>query len=346
MKQLYHTSCPKCNNNQNFYKYGKDPDGYQKYLCRKCNHQFAPERPKTEGSQTGQRLYPPCPMCGKSSFLHHDYEYYSNYRCCDKQCNHSFFACKGNAIVPPSMSGLFGKTDFKRMRHPVQLIVTALCMFYLGKNSFRNISLILRTAFNLKVSHTTIANWCTRFAPMFDNMRIKLMPMIDLNSDEWHADETVVKVAGVKHYLWFVVDSETRFIIGFHLSPHRDSSQAFSVLNEAAAYGIPRSVVSDRYSAYKVPVKSLFMGVNHIRVETFKDDISNNLIECFNKQFKAWYKTKQGFSSFQSANNLISMFVFFFNFVRPHSALNGFTPARVAGLKLSKRQKFRYLVVS
>jgi len=285
-------------------------------------------------------------MCGKSSFLHHDYEHYSNYRCCDKQCNHSFFACKGNAIVPASMSGLFGKTDFKRMRHPVQLIVTALCMFYLGKNSFRNISLILRTAFNLKVSHTTIANWCTRFAPMFDNMRIKLMPMIDLNSDEWHADETVVKVAGVKHYLWFVVDSETRFIISFHLSPHRDSPQAFSVLNEAAAYGKPRSVVSDRYSAYKVPVKSLFMGVNHIRVETFKDDISNNLIECFNKQFKAWYKTKQGFSSFQSANNLISMFVFFFNFVRPHSALNGFTPARVAGLKLSKRQKFRYLVVS
>ena len=70
-----------------------------------------------------------------------------------------------------------------------------------------------------------------------------------------------------------------------------------------------------------------------------KDDISNNLIECFNKQFKAWYKTKQGFSSFESANNLISLFVFFFNFVRPHSALNGLTPAQVAGLNLSKRRK-------
>ena len=43
-------------------------------------------------------------------------------------------------------------------------------------------------------------------------------------------------------------------------------------------------------------------------------------MECFNKQFKAWYKTIQGFSSLESANNLISMFVFFFNFVRPHSA--------------------------
>ena|SRR5699024_6287985 len=98
------------------------------------------------------------------------------------------------------------------------------------------------------------------------------------------------------------------------------------------------------YSAYKVPVKSI-LGVRYIRVESFRDDISNNLIECFNTQFKAWYKTKQGFSSFQSANNLISMFVFF-NFVRPHSALNGMTPAQVAGLNLSQKQKQRFLLVA
>lgn len=66
-------------------------------------------------------------------------------------------------------------------------------------------------------------------------MRLKLLPMLDFGSDEWHMDETVVKVAGKKHYLWLIVDSETRFIIGFHLSPHRDSPQAFSLLSEAAA---------------------------------------------------------------------------------------------------------------
>lgn len=100
------------------------------------------------------------------------------------------------------------------------------------------------------------------------------------------------------------------------------------------------------YSAYKVPVKSIFDGAKHIRVQSFKDDISNNLIECFNKQFKAWYKTKQGFSSFESANNLISLFVFFFNFVRPHSALNGLTQAQAAGLDLSKQRKREFLLVA
>jgi len=352
MQKLYHFSCPKCNNNHLFYRYGKDSDGYQKYQCRNCWHQFAPDRPSVarEGvGQTGRprrRDYPSCPVCGKASFLHHDHEHYSNYRCGDKRCNHSFFVWKNTAISVPSMSTLFGKKDFKRMRYPVHLVITALSMFYLGKNSFRNISLILRTAFNIKVSHVTVSNWCTRFAPLFDNMRIKLLPLLDLNSDEWHADETVVKVAGVKHYIWFIIDSETRFVIGFHLSPHRDSPQAVSVLNEASCLGKPGAIVSDRYSAYKVPVKSLLPGVRHIRVESFKDDVSNNLIECFNKQFKAWYKTKQGFSSFDSANNLIAMFVFFFNFVRPHSALNGLTPAQVAGLNLSNKQKREFPLVA
>lgn len=86
----YHIRCPKCNNNHSFYRYGKDSSGYQKYLCRNCHHQFAPERPRSEGANC-RRKHPPCPVCGKASFLHHDYEHYSNFRCTDKKCNHSFF---------------------------------------------------------------------------------------------------------------------------------------------------------------------------------------------------------------------------------------------------------------
>lgn len=244
------------------------------------------------------------------------------------------------------MSKLFGKTDFKRMRYPVQTIITALSMFYLGKNSFRNIALILRLVNGIKVSHTTISNWCKKFAPMFHNISLELIPMLNFDSDEWHADETVIKIQGKKYYIWFIIDSETRFVLGFHLSPYRSSPQAFTLFNAVKNMGKPAAIVSDRYSAYKIPVKSVLGDVQHIRVESFKDDISNNLIECFHKQFKAWYKTKQGFNSYESANNLISMFVFFFNFVRPHSALDNLTPAQVAGLSLSAKQKRKLLLVA
>jgi len=167
------------------------------------------------------------------------------------------------------------------------------------------------------------------------------------DSDEWHVDETVVKLYGKKYYLWAIIDSETRFILSFHLSPYLNSASAFELLNEAKdQFGQPSSIVSDRYHAYKTPIKSLFSNVQHIRVESFKDDISNNLIESFFGTFKDWYNTRKGFKSFTSANQLICVFIYFYNFVRPHSQLNNLTPAQVAGCTYSDKQKKSWLIAA
>ncbi|NLC44048.1 MAG: hypothetical protein GX783_07165 [Clostridiales bacterium] len=40
----------------------------------------------------------------------------------------------------------------------------------------------------------------------------------------------------MKHYLWFIINSETRFIIGFHLSG-RNSPQAVAMLHNAPQHG-------------------------------------------------------------------------------------------------------------
>ena len=172
-----------------------------------------------------------------------------------------------------------------------------------------------------------------------------LMPDVNFDSDEWHADETVVKISDKKYYIWFIIDSETRFVLGFHLLPHRDSPQTFSLFDSNKQYRKPNSIVTDSYSAYKVLTEAI-LDVKHIRVAIFKDDISNNVIEAFKKQFKYWYKTIYGFNSFESANSMIMMFVFFYNFIRPHSSLSNLTPAQVAGLRYSKRQQNSLLLVS
>ena len=115
---------------------------------------------------------------------------------------------------------------------------------------------------------------------MFQNIALQLIPALNFNSDEWHADETVVKILGEKYYLWLILDSETRFVLGFHLDRHRDSPQAFTILEAVKPLGSPGAIVSDRYFAYRMPVKTLH-GVQHIRVESFHDDITNNLIDLF-----------------------------------------------------------------
>ena len=37
MAKLYQLSCPKCNNKTDFYRYGKDAHGHQKYQCKKLS---------------------------------------------------------------------------------------------------------------------------------------------------------------------------------------------------------------------------------------------------------------------------------------------------------------------
>ena len=156
MAKVYQVSCPKCNNKTDFYRYGKDVHGHQKYQCKKCWHQFASDTPVGSPGRPRERPSPAFSVCEKAMFLHHN-----------KKCNHSIFVPKPTMVTAPSMSKLFGKTDFERMRYPFYVILMALTMFYQGKNSFRNIALILRTAMNVQVSHTIISNWCTRFDPMF-----------------------------------------------------------------------------------------------------------------------------------------------------------------------------------
>ena len=94
MDKIIPNCCPRCNSKK-LYKYGKDRFGNQKFQCPICKHQFAPDSPK----KVNPRKYPSCPVCGKSAFLHHDYDDYSNYRCSDKKCNHSFFIfCHHNRL--------------------------------------------------------------------------------------------------------------------------------------------------------------------------------------------------------------------------------------------------------
>ena len=337
-------NCPRCFSD-NLYKYGKDKDGNQKYQCKECKRQFAPDaKPKQTSSSKG---YPRCPVCGMGTYLHHDYKYYSYFTCNDKKCNNHIYIPKPTAIDNDSSATLYGKLDFNGMRFPKHIIITALNIYFDGNTSTRAVSNLIQKIYNVKVSHVTIAAWTKKFAPYFQAKQQMFIKHINVDgSDEWHVDETVVFINGIRHYIWFVIDSETRFVISYHLSRSRNSSQAFKVLNAAKAFGDPQAIVSDRLASYNKAVKSIDNKSNHIRVESFKDDISNNLLESFNDTFKSFYKAKRGFGNFSCANNLIFTFVYHYNFLKPHSSLNALTPAEVAGASFKEHEKNNWLIAA
>lgn len=116
--------CPRCFSKV-LHHFGKDKEGFQKYQCQHCKRQFAPDNP-TSNSHSRKRKYPDCPICGKVTFLHHDYTYYSNFRCGDKKCNHSFRVPKLINVEPPSSELNPQSFSFKGMRHSLHIVLCAL----------------------------------------------------------------------------------------------------------------------------------------------------------------------------------------------------------------------------
>ena len=61
----------------------------------------------------------------------------------------------------------------------------------------------LLAARGIIVSHETVRQWARKFGQPFANRIRRRLPRI---GDKWHLDEVVLKIAGVKHWLWRAVD--------------------------------------------------------------------------------------------------------------------------------------------
>lgn len=333
--------CPRCYSDQ-LYKFGLDKQANQKYQCKICKRQFAPDSVSTRP----KRNYPRCPKCGKSTYLHHTYKHYNRFKCSDRKCNHIIVEHHNFNIDNSSSNKLIGASSMKGIRFPLHIIITALTLYFLNNSSTRAISQFLLTTSGIKVSHVTIASWTHKFAPFFKQKADHFKSQLDLQSDDWHADETVVFINGQRYYLWLAIDSETRFILAFHLTKSRSEDSAFTLVNEAKKFGEPKNFITDRLPSYNQAVAKVLSNTKHIAVKPMSSDTNNNLIESFNKTFKAWYKTKKGFNSFEKANNLISLFVFHYNFIRQHGSLNNHTPAEVAGFASDNKNKYSWFVAA
>lgn len=239
------------------------------------------------------------------------------------------------------------KDIFKRFRFSPKIILSVLTLYFASSSSLRAIQKILFSLLSIKVSHVTIHKWTKHFAILLEQISGVLLSLADLKSDEWHADETIVKISGIKHYLWVLLDSETRVIISFFLSPYRDSNSAFQLCQRAlfSTSDAPDIIVTDRLDSYNMPISVCYPSTKHYPYKGFKDYLNNNFIESFNNTFKSWYKVKKGFKSFKSANALITTFIFYYNFIHHHSSLNNLSPALVAGVKYSNQDALNWFLI-
>ena len=250
-----------------------------------------------------------CPICNsKDVKLNGGYKSYQKYKC--KECNRQF----------SERSFSF----FYRHRYPEEVIRNAVlyCMFVSTRNS---VFLLLETL-QFKPSHVSVYNWTIKFANYLVNLKRSRS-----FSNIWHVDEKFIKVKGSKDdfaYLWVVIDDKNNMITT-HVSQKRDMDGALQVLIKAkeSADKPPDILISDGLQAYKKACKKVFgRKIKHIKAH-FKTAmrmigkklyfLSNNRIESLNSKINLWYKKFRGFKRLDTANLWCTMWMFFYNLIRP-----------------------------
>lgn len=69
-----------------------------------------------------------------------------------------------------------------------------------------------------------------------------------------------------------------------------------------------------------------------VQTGPFNREVNTNLIERFHGTLKQRTKVLRGFKTQDAAEIILSGFLVNYNYFRPHLALNGKTPAEVAGI--------------
>jgi transposase-like protein len=199
--------------------------------------------------------------------------------------------------------------------------------------SLRKTKQALKDLYGIDISHQSIANYCKSAA-----MCIK--PFVD-NYDYgtkavFTADETYIKIRGIKAYIWFIMDAASRSIIGYQVSDNRGVGpcilamrMAFRNLKE-----LPKNFkfIADGYSAYPLAAQQFFhefgdkfkFDITQVIGLTNDDEVSKQfrpykqMIERLNRTYKASYRPTNGFDSINGANYDLALWVAYYNFLRPH----------------------------
>jgi transposase-like protein len=200
--------------------------------------------------------------------------------------------------------------------------------------SLRKTSQALTDLYGFRVSHQQIANYCKTAA-------ICVKPFVDhydyKPGKTFIADETYIKVRGIKTYVWFIMDAASRSLIGYRVSDNRSVGpcimamrMAFDKLRNRLPEGF--RFIADGYSAYPLAAQQFFLEFG----ERMKFEITqviglqNNdavskefrpykqLIERLNRTYKASYRHTNGFDGLEGANYDLSLWVAYYNFLRPH----------------------------
>jgi putative transposase len=229
---------------------------------------------------------------------------------------------------------------FEKMKHNPQAVTTAMQLYFSGE-SLRNTQKSLKLL-GVEVSHKTVFMWIKKYIQLMRDYTENIVPKV---SDTWRADEIYVKVKGDLKYLFAVMDDETRFLIAQEVAETKDKHDARQLFIAARRLmqKQPKELITDGLPTYSVASKCIFPNAQHTRKIAFDKKLhNNNKMERLNGEIRDREKTMRGLKKRRTP--ILSGYQLFHNYIRPHMALNGKTPAEACGIKVEGNNKWLTLI--
>jgi transposase-like protein len=132
------------------------------------------------------------------------------------------------------------------------------------------------------------------------------------------------------------MDRETRFLLASKLTDERDKYSGIKAFQEAIANAkgqLPDEIRTDSLNSYNQVVKTTMPNVKHVaKCGIRKQHANNNRIERLNGTLRERVKVQRGWKTVMTP--LAEGQRIQYNFVKPHMALEGKTPANAAGIEV------------
>lgn len=235
---------------------------------------------------------------------------------------------------------------FERLKVEPKIICVILDLYFKGI-SLRKITDHLKQFYDLKIHFTTVFHWIEKYVEIMNSYVSQFKPQLGIS---WNADEMMVQINGDWFYLWNVMDETTRFHLASAISKGRKTMNARKVFQQAkkTSHGEkPKFIVTDGLGSYNKAINKEFHttkketehlgNVGICGKKTVWGTFDNNMVERLHGTIRDRNKTQRGLKKEETV--FIKGHQLYYNFIKPHEGLNGFTPAHWANIYLGLGDK-------
>jgi len=245
----------------------------------------------------------------------------------------------------------------EQLRHSAPAKPDTLCLFKI-RNSLKTLSLLLtfnislglsarktafalRNVFGIPVSYQTVLNYTETVSYYCHQFNLARKGTAD---DTQVGDEAYIKVLGENAYTFFFLGADSRKITAYHLSDNREVLPATTAMQEAIRTTDPTAavtLVTDGNPSYPAGIHFInqsrepnpetssgqalthkkVIGLQNLDSESAEYRPFKQLIERLNRTYKFHTRAACGFKQPNGAVSLTTLFVTYYNFLRPHTSL-------------------------